>query len=135
CTDGPSRWLDVHRQDSRPYRGPRPPGDAPEHRVRGFRVERGQVIGGIRLEAEQLLASASPGGSSGVRLVGCERARHDAAVAEAMEYRAPPVDLDAPRDVGVVTDHHVGTGIVRGVGDWALVWREYRRRVHDPLVQ
>ncbi len=83
-----------------------------------------ELIGGIRLEAEELPAAVRPGRARRMRLIRAERTRDDAAVAEPVKDRATAIDLDPARDVRMMPAHDIGARIDRGVGERNLVGRQ-----------
>ncbi len=111
---------------------PQQPG---QHGVHGFGMKGRQAVCGIRLEPEQLAAPFRPLGARRMILVGTQRMRHHAAVAEAMEDGFAPMEFDAAQDVRVMADDDIGAGIDGGLGKRPFVGRQLRRRVHDALVQ
>ena len=78
-------------------------------------MKRRELIGGVRLEAEQLTSFARPRRASGMGLIGRQRARHDAAIAEAMEDRLAAIELDPANDVRMVPEHDVAARIDRSM--------------------
>ena len=108
---------------------------ATQHGVHGLRVKWRQVVSRVGSEAEQLLAAPGPGHACRIVALGAQRARHHATIAETMKDRLAAVDFDAPHDVGVMSQYHVGAGIDGRMRHGAFVRRQPRRRVHDSLVE
>ena len=132
---GSSRRLEMDGQASDRL-DPRPPEyDPGQQPMDRFGMKRGEGIGRVGLETEQLAALAGPGRAAGVGLVRAQSPGYHATIAEAMEDRAIAIELDAAKNVRVMSDDDIGAGVHGGMGKRALVRRQLRGHMHDALVQ
>jgi hypothetical protein len=132
---GPTRRLEVQWQKTCCN-----PGGAFKHHpsqeaMYSLRVKRRERVGGIGLKTEQLASPPRPGGPAGMRLVQAQGPGHHTPIAETMKDRATPLELEAPQDMSVVSDHDIRTCIDGSPSNRPLVGGEAGRYMNDSLVE
>ena len=130
-----ARCFDIHRHEARFNSTVFMPFEPAQYGVDRFRMKRRQPILRIRLETEQLLAPLHPSRARRIILARAERARHDAAVAEAVKNGPAAIEFHAADQMRVMTDHDMRARIDRRLRHRPFVGCQARRRMHQSLVQ